>query len=162
MGKDNCCCAESSQYFNNLNKILAKYEGKESNMIPILQEIQESYGYLPRDILEELCDRTGLHPTQVMGVITFYSQFRLEPTGEHVIRVCFGTACHVRGSEKIAEALKEELKIDIGETTKDNRFTFETVACLGCCGLAPVIMVDNDVYGKLVPKDIPGILDKYR
>ena len=162
MGNKKCCCGEPSQYFNNFDKILTKYEGKESELIPILQDIQEAYGYLPQDILEALCDRTGLHPTQVMGVITFYSQFRLSPTGENIIKLCFGTACHVKGSEKISEALKEELNIEVGETTKDNRFTLETVACLGCCGLAPVMMIGNDVYGKLIAKDIPAILDKYR
>ncbi|MDD2481464.1 MAG: NADH-quinone oxidoreductase subunit NuoE [Lutispora sp.] len=162
MNNNKCCCAERSHYFDKFDKILAMYEGKESDLIPILQDLQEAYGYLPQDVLDELCNRTGMHPTQVMGVITFYSQFRLLPTGQNLIKLCFGTACHVKGSDKIAEALKEELKIEIGETTKDNKFTLETVACLGCCGLAPVMMIGDDVYGKLVPKDVPKILEKYR
>ena len=119
MRNKKCCSGKPGQYFNNFDKILGKYEGKESELIPILQDIQEAYGYLPQDILEALCDRTGLHPTQVMGVITFYSQFRLSPTGENIIKLCFGTACHVKGSEKIAEALKEELNIKNILTTND-------------------------------------------
>ena len=108
-----CCCNGRSRYFEKFDEILSKYEGKEADLIPILQNIQDAYGYLPQDILDELCNRTGLHPSQVMGVATFYSQFRLKPTGENLIKLCFGTACHVNGAEKVAEALADELKIEI-------------------------------------------------
>lgn len=146
-----CCCNERSHYFDKFDEILAKYEGKEADLIPILQNIQDAYGYLPQDILDELCNRTGLHPSQVMGVATFYSQFRLKPTGENLIKLCFGTACHVNGAEKVAEALADELKIEIGGTTEDGKFTLETVACLGCCSLAPVMMIGDETYGRLTP-----------
>ncbi|MBP2644771.1 MAG: dehydrogenase subunit [Firmicutes bacterium] len=125
------------------------------------QEIQAAYGYLPKDVLDKMCEKTGMFPTQVMGVATFYSQFRLEPTGEHVIKICFGTACHVNGAEKVADALADELKVEFGGTTKDGKFTLETVACLGCCSLAPVIMIDEEAYGRLTPDSARKIIRDY-
>lgn len=147
-----CCCNERSPYFKKLDDILVKYEGKESDLIPMLQDIQNVYGYLPSDILNEFCKCTGMHPSRVMGVATFYSQFRLKPPGENLIKLCFGTACHVNGAEKIAEALIDELGTELGGTTKDGRFTLETVACLGCCSLAPVMMIGDETYGRLTPE----------
>lgn len=111
MGNCKCCCDNGNRYFEKLDNILKKYQGKESDLIPLLQDIQAEYGYLPKDVLDKMCEHTGLFPTQVMGVATFYSQFRLEPTGEHVIKICFGTACHVNGAEKVADALADELKV---------------------------------------------------
>ncbi len=151
MEDNKCCCSTQKNDFYKLDAILEKYQGKESDLIPILQNIQDSFGYLPQDIIEMLCSRTGMHPSQVMGVITFYSQFRLKPVGEKLIKICFGTACHVNGAETIAEALMDELGIDIGGTTDDGRFTLEAVACLGCCSLAPVMMIGEDTYGRLTP-----------
>jgi NADH-quinone oxidoreductase subunit E len=133
----------------------------ESSIIPLLQRLQSSYGYLPRDIVLEVCDRTSLPASRVFGVATFYAQFHLAPRGRHVVRCCRGTACHVRGGRAIAQSVRRELGVEEDGTTEDLRFTFETVACLGTCFLAPVIMVDDDYYGSVKPAAIGGILSKY-
>lgn len=145
------CCGQAEKYYEPFEAVMADFEGKESDLIPILQRLQDAYGYLPKDVIQRLSDRTGIFVSQIMGVATFYSQFRLKPTGEHTVRVCFGTACHVNGSEVIAEALCDELKVKLGGTTEDGKFTLETVACLGCCSLAPVMMIDGEAYGRLTP-----------
>lgn len=146
------CCKENSQYYAAFEDIMGEYyHGSESDLIPVLQKLQGAYGYLPKDIISRLSERTGIFVTQIMGVATFYSQFRLSPVGEKTIKVCFGTACHVNGSEKIADALCDELKIEMGGTTPDNKFTLESVACLGCCSLAPVMMIGDETYGRLTP-----------
>ncbi len=133
----------------------------ESSIIPLLQRLQDSYGYLPRDVILEVCERTSLPASRAFGVATFYAQFHLTPRGRHVVRCCRGTACHVRGSHAIAQSVRRELGVEEGGTTEDLRFTFETVACLGTCFLAPVIMVDDDYYGNVKPARIGGILSKY-
>lgn len=155
------CCGEAEKYFEPFEKVMANFQGKESDLIPMLQKLQDTYGYLPEDIIQRLSDRTGIFVTQIMGVATFYSQFRLKPTGEHTIRVCFGTACHVNGSETIADALCDELKISLGGTTDDGKFTLETVACLGCCSLAPVMMIDGEAYGRLTPDKAHKIIREF-
>ncbi|MCX7804099.1 MAG: NADH-quinone oxidoreductase subunit NuoE [Planctomycetota bacterium] len=134
----------------------------EGSIIPLLQKLQDAYGYLPKDAVLEVARRTGLPASRVFGVATFYAQFRLKPSGRHTIRVCRGTACHVRGSKELAEALMRHLKVEEGETSDDGRFTLETVACLGTCFLAPVMMVDSDYYGGMTPARIGEALDKYR
>ncbi len=146
------CSNKDSKYLEPFEKVMAEhYHGSEADLIPILQNVQSAYGYLPEDIIKELSDRTGIFVTQIMGVATFYSQFRLQPSGERTIKICFGTACHVNGAEKVADAICDELKIQLGETTPDNKFTLESVACLGCCSLAPVMMIGDDTYGRLTP-----------
>ncbi len=153
---------ESSLDFEPLNKILASIPQTDSNeLIPFLQEIQNAYGYLPPPVLTELSTRTSIPASRIYGVVTFYEQFYLEPRGRHTIRCCRGTACHVRGGSGIIEAIQNVLNVAPGETTEDMRFTFETVACLGTCFLAPVIMVNKDYYGNLTPNKIQGILEKY-
>jgi len=132
-----------------------------SHIIPLLQRIQDAYGYLPREALLEVAERTGLPASRIYGVATFYAQFHLEPRGRHTIRCCRGTACHVRGGRKVAEAVKAALGIEEGGTTEDLRFTLETPACLGTCFLAPVMMVDNDYYGRLTPQRVRSILESY-
>ena len=134
---------------------------QSDSLIPILQALQEKYGYLPIPVLEWVSKTTGIPTSRMHGVITFYSQFYTKPHGRHTIKLCQGTACHVKGSSRLAEKVSQELAISPGETTKDMRFTFETVACLGTCFLAPVMMVDNDYYGKLSPDQIPRILKNY-
>ena len=129
-------------------------------LIPILQGIQDVYGFLPPDVLMEVSRVTRIPASRMYGVATFYEQFHLEPRGRHIIRCCRGTACHVRGGADIADAIRRHLGIDEGETTDDLRFTFETVACLGTCFLAPVIMVDN-YYGLLTPDKVTKVLDGY-
>ena len=145
-----------------LDGILASIPNPGSNdLIPILQQIQNEYGYLPKDVLTEMSKRTGIPASRIYGVMTFYEQFHFKPQGRHMIRCCRGTACHVKDGTKITEEIKSQLGAEPGETTDDMRFTFETVACLGTCFLAPVIMIDNDYYGHLEPKDIKGILERY-
>jgi len=131
------------------------------DLIPLLQSIQEIYGYLPQPVLQHLSKRTGIPTSRMFGVITFYAQFYTEPHGKYTIRCCQGTACHVKGGKRIAEAIQQALGVEDGGTTEDMRFTFESVACLGTCFLAPVIMIDKDYYGQLTPDRITSILKKY-
>ena len=146
-----------------LGEILSAFGQVGSNdLIPILQKIQDEYGYLPRVVLMELSKRTAIPASRIYGVATFYEQFHLEPHGRHTVRCCRGTACHVRGGQNIIETLRQTLGIDEGQTTGDMRFTFETVACLGTCFLAPVIMVNDDYYGNITPNRVKDILGKYK
>ncbi len=148
--------------FTKLDELLQTFpDAGEDKLIPILQGIQNAYGYLPESILIELDRRTGIPLSKLYGVATFYEQFYLEPHGKHTVKCCRGTACHVKGAAGIAEAIEKSLGVGDGETTEDMRFTFETVACLGTCFLAPVMMVDNDYYGHLDANSISEILDKY-
>ena len=145
-----------------LDEILTSIPDSGSNdLIPLLQEIQKSYGYLPRNVLMALSGRTGIVASQIYGVATFYEQFHLTPHGRHTIKCCRGTACHVRGGTQIIDAIKQALGIAPGETTPDMRFTFETVACLGTCFLAPVMMVNNDYYGHLTAGKVKDIFENY-
>jgi NADH:ubiquinone oxidoreductase subunit E len=146
-----------------LEKILTSRETIESSdLVPLLQDIQAAYGYLPRTVLLEMSRRTGLPASQIYGVATFYEQFYLEPHGKHTIRCCRGTACHVRGAQEMIQTVNRELGISEGQTTEDMRFTFETVACLGTCFLAPVIMVNEDYYGNVKANMIKGIIERYK
>ncbi|MGM0499025.1 MAG: NADH-quinone oxidoreductase subunit NuoE [Bacillota bacterium] len=150
------------EYLKPLQEILSRYEKKERYLIPVLQEAQEEYGYLPEEVMKEIALGLNLSLSQVYGVVTFYSQFHQEPRGNNIIRVCMGTACHVRGGGAILDAIKDELGIDAGETTDDLEFTLESVACIGACGLAPVIMVNDDTHGRLTPEKIPEIMAQYQ
>ena len=134
----------------------------EDKLIPILQKIQETYGYLPSDVLKEVSRRTGILTSRMYGVVTFYEQFHLKPRGLHTIKCCRGTACHVKGGRNILNAIKRTLGVNDGETTKDMEFTFETVACLGACALAPVVVIDSIYYGKMTPRKIETILKGMR
>jgi len=134
----------------------------EGAIIPLLQRLQDVYGYLPQTVVLEVVRRTGLPASRVFGVATFYAQFRLKPAGRHTVRCCRGTACHVRGSKKVLHAVRSSLGIDDGETTEDMRFSLETVACLGTCFLAPVIMVDNDYFGSMTSGRVASVLDRYK
>ena len=148
--------------FAKLDDVLQAFgDTGEDKLIPILQGIQNAYGYLPESVLTELNRRTGIAISKLYGVATFYEQFYLVPRGRHTIKCCRGTACHVKGAAGIAEAIEKSLGVGDGQTTEDMRFTFETVACLGTCFLAPVMMVDNDYYGHLDANSISEILDKY-
>lgn len=146
-----------------LKKLLeSKGEVTFSDLIPLLQEIQEIYGYLPPRILSEFSKQTGIPVSRIYGVATFYEQFHLEPHGKHTVRCCRGTACHVKGGTDIIKSIQDNLNIQPGETTEDMMFTFETVACLGTCFLAPVIMINKDYYGHLTAGKIKKILNKYK
>jgi NADH-quinone oxidoreductase subunit E/NADP-reducing hydrogenase subunit HndA len=150
------------EFLKPLTEILSRYEKKERYLIPVLQEAQEEYGYLPVEVMKEIALGLNLSLSQVYGVVTFYSQFHQEPRGNNIIRVCMGTACHVRGGDAILDAIRDELGIDAGETTDDLEFTLESVACIGACGLAPVIMINDDTHGRLTPEKIPEIMAKYQ
>ena len=147
---------------NLLNPLIEKYKGKKGNLIPLLQGTQDIYGYIPMDALEKIAADTGLELSEMFGVATFYTQFRLNPVGKHIIKVCHGTACHVQNAKAITDALKESLKINDGETTEDGLFTLESVACLGCCSLAPVMMIGDETYGKLTGSEAVKIVKNIR
>lgn len=134
----------------------------QSDLIPLLQKLQDIYGYLPRQVLKRVAEETDIPMSSMVGVATFYEQFSLKPQGRHIIRVCRGTACHVRGGARIAAAVGRQLGICEGETTKDMQFSFHTVACLGTCFLGPVMMIDRNYYGRLMPERVGAILDRYR
>ena len=159
-----CRCDQKNmeKYLAPLNEILKNYSMEEKYLIPILQDAQDEYGYLPEEVLKEIACNLDLSLSQVFGVVTFYSQFHLEPRGENIIRVCTGTACHVRGGAEVLDQLKEELNIDSGETTEDLNFTLETVACIGACGLAPVIMINDETFGRMTPEKVPEILKNFK
>ena len=151
-----------AEFLKPLEEILSRYEEKERYLIPVLQEAQKEYGYLPEEVMKEIALGLNLSLSQVYGVVTFYSQFHQQPRGDNIIRVCMGTACHVRGGDGILKAIQDELGIDAGETTDDLEFTLESVACIGACGLAPVIMINEDTHGRLTPEKIPEILSQYQ
>lgn len=132
-----------------IDPLIKKYKGKKGNLIPILQGAQNMYGYLPEEVFLKISELTGLKLSEMYGVATFYTQFRLNPVGKHIVKVCHGTACHVQNATAISEALEDALGIKDGETTEDRLFTLESVACLGCCSLAPVMMIGDETYGKL-------------
>ena len=144
-----------------LTEILAKYpRGDRGFLIPILQEVQESHGYVSPDVIDEIGAFTGVSPGEIFGVVSFYAHFRFTRPGKHTIKVCRGTACHVRGSERIREGVERELKIKAGETTPDGLFSLERVACFGCCALAPVVVMDKDVHGRMSSPKAQRLLKK--
>lgn len=145
-----------------LGRILERYSDEKGALIPLLQDTQEAYGYLDEKVIRALAKGAGYQLSQVYGVATFYTQFRLEPIGEHLIRVCHGTACHVAGAELISEEISNFLKIKGGQTTPDMKFTLESVMCVGACSLSPIMIVDEDTYGKLKPANVRRVLKKYR
>ena len=144
-----------------VKKIVKKYGGKEAGLIAILQDIQKERGYLPQDALQVVAVEVGVPISRLYQLATFYKAFSLVPRGRHTINVCKGTACHVRGAEKLVEKLERVLEIKPGETTPDQRFSLEAVRCVGCCGLAPVIMIDENFHGKLNQKALDRILKNY-
>jgi len=145
-----------------IDQVINKFIGRKGALIPLLQEVQNIDKYLSKDAMRYVSEKTGIHLAQIYGVATFYTMFRLKPQGKHVIRVCKGTACHVSDANSILKAIRSSLNLEDGEdTTKNMLFTVVEVACLGCCSLAPVIMINNDTFGKLTPEQIAGILKKY-
>ena len=145
-----------------LDGVLDEYAAVKGSLITILQHTQDIYGYLPKEAIELISQRTGIATSEIMGVGTFYTQFRFEPVGKYLIMLCQGTACHVNGSELILQTIKDELGIDDGQTTEDGLFSLKCVACLGCCSLSPVMMVNEDTYGSLTPDKTKKILKELR
>lgn len=145
-----------------IEPVLAEYKDVPGSLITILQQTQDIYGYLPADVLELISKETGIAIAEILGVATFYAQFRLHPVGKYLIMLCQGTACHVNGSELISAAVSDELGIGPGETTEDGLFTLEHVACLGCCSLSPVMMINGKVYSTLTPDKARQVLRTIR
>jgi NADH-quinone oxidoreductase subunit E len=145
-----------------VKKIIKPFKDKKGALISILQQVQKNYGYLPQDALSTLAHELKISEHEIYGVATFYSQFKLEKPGKHQVKVCLGTACHVRGGHGLMESVERQLGIKHGEKTKDSQFSLERVACMGCCALAPVMVVDRDIYGKLSSVKIKRIFNKYK
>jgi NADH:ubiquinone oxidoreductase subunit E len=148
--------------WNKLDAIIDKHKGEKWGLIPLLQEVQELCGYIPPESIETIAAAMNMFPSQVQGVITFYSGFALEPKGKYVLKVCRGTACHVKGSRSILRLMQKELSLSEGETSPDYKFTLETVACLGACFLAPTMMINRDYFGKLSPTKVTSVLGEYQ
>lgn len=147
--------------FDQLKEYIDLVKNSQGVTMQILQKAQSIFGYLPLEVQQFISDETNIPLADIYGVVTFYTQFSIEEKGKHKIGVCLGTACYVKGAQEITDKLVEELKIEVGKTTGDKLFTLEETRCLGCCGLAPVMMIDDEVYGKVEPKKIPEILKKY-
>jgi len=161
---ENVACREmsESEKYALLDEVISDYEGKESNLIQILHMGQAIFGFLPTEVQTFIAQRMDLPISKISGVVTFYTFFTTEPKGEYVIRVCLGTACYVRGGKKIMDKLKEILAIDVGETTEDMKFSLEVVRCMGACGLAPAIRVNDKVYKRVNSNKLQQILKQYR
>lgn len=145
-----------------VSEILNKYARDESSLIAMLQDLQEEYSYLPREALEQISREMSVPLSRILSLATFFRAFSLKPKGKHPVHVCLGTACHVRGGQLILEKFERELGIKSGETTEDRLFSLDAVRCLGCCGLAPVVMVGEEVHGKVTQTKVPGIIKKYK
>ena len=156
-----CKCGNAKEN-SELKEILEKYEKDKSNLIQILNQVQEKYGYISQEAQKEISEYLDISMAEVYGVITFYSRFTLEPKGKYNIAVCLGTACFVKGSEKVLDKVKEILKIDVGQTTDDGLFSIEATRCVGACGLAPVFTVNDEVYGKATPEMVENVISRIR
>ena len=145
-----------------LERIFRKYNGTENELVPLLQDVQDAFGYLAAEVMKEVAVFLGIPETTVYGVATFYSQFHLNRQGKHQIKVCQGTACYVRGSQQIIERIERKLGIRAGETTADYEFSVESIACFGSCALAPVVFVDGKVYGRMTPEKMEEVLENLK
>lgn len=162
MASCNCGHQHDDEKQKKFAELLDKYKGVKGALIPLLQESQEIFGYLSADTMRSISLSQGIPFSKTFGVATFYAQFHLKPRGRNIIRVCQGTACHVRGGSKVLDSIKEYTGVNINESTPDLRFTLETVACIGACGLAPVISVNDDTHGKLTPDQAVNVLEDYK
>ena len=156
------CCNHKSVDLSLISDVLEQYASVKGSLITILQKTQDIYGYIPVDAIYHIAEKTGLTPAKIMGVATFYSQFRFQAVGKYLIMICKGTACYVNGAERISEAVQEELGIGDNQTTEDGLFSLSLVSCLGCCSLAPVMMINEDTYGSLTPDKVKKILRDIR
>ena len=152
----------SQEKYAELDKVISELKGQGGAVMRSLQAAQNIFGHVPKDVQIKIAEGLGATLSEVFGVATFYSQFALEPSGEYRIGVCLGTACYVKNSQAILDKVSATLNTPVGKTTTDGLFTIKDTRCLGACGLAPVMMINDDVYGRLVPDDIPAILEKYR
>ena len=161
MGETKCKCGNCNKD-KKMEEILKKYSKDKSNLIQILNEVQEYYGYIPEFAQKEISKYLEIEMADIYGVITFYSRFTLKPKGKYNIAVCLGTACYVKGSEKILDRVKEKLGIYVGETTEDGLFSIEATRCIGACGLAPVFTVNDEVYGKATVNMVDQVIEEYK
>ena len=161
MSENKCCCELESEKVEKLKKIIVKNKNIEGALIPILHEAQELFGYLPEKVQQIIADGLGASLAEVYGVATFYSRFTLTPKGKYNIQICLGTACYVKGADKVLEKLERVLGIKAGETTPDGKFSIQDARCVGACGLAPVMVINDEVYGKMTPDKVDEILKKY-
>ena len=145
-----------------ISAFIDEWKSKPGNLIMVLHQVQQTYGYIPRNIAIEISERLSVPLAKIYGVVTFYNFFKLEKAGKYKIQVCLGTACYIRGGDDLLKALEKELGIGLNSTTPDGPFSIEAVRCLGCCGLAPVIVVNGNVHGRLTAKDVPAIIEQYR
>jgi len=162
MDECKCCAGIADEREVKLKETIGKYKDTKGALIPVLHEAQEIYGYLPIEVQKKISDGLGIPLTEIYGVVTFYTHFSLKPKGKYRIQVCMGTACYVKGANMVLEKLKEKLGIHVGDCTEDGLFSLDACRCLGACGLAPVMMINEDVYGGLVPDEIEEIIEKYR
>ncbi|MCX7914186.1 MAG: NADH-quinone oxidoreductase subunit NuoE [Thermodesulfovibrionales bacterium] len=154
---------ETLDNFNvKIENLIQRYKNKKGNLIPLLQDIQDLFGYVPKEAVYLVAKTLNYHPVDIYGILSFYSHFYIQPRGKHVIRVCLGTACHVMGSEEILNFYKQKLKIEEGQTTEDKSFTLEKVMCLGCCGMAPVVCFDESFFGRCDINKADKILEQFR
>ena len=153
---------ELAQMTPELKAFIEEWKEKPGNLIMVLHQVQQTYGYIPREVAIEVSQLLNVPLAKIYGVVTFYNFFKLQKAGKYIIQVCLGTACYLRGGDDLMKTLERELGIGVNGTTADGLFSIEAVRCLGCCGLAPVIVVNGEVHGKLETKDIPGIIAKYR
>ncbi|MBR0179933.1 MAG: NAD(P)H-dependent oxidoreductase subunit E [Firmicutes bacterium] len=161
---EKCCCgcsADEQAKYDQIAAVIDQYKGKEGSLIMVLHSAQQIYGYLPLDLQKFIADRMGLPLSEVYGVVSFYSFFSTQERGKHTIRICLGTACYVRGGAKLVEALEDKLQVKVGGVTADKKFTLEVACCIGACGLAPAIMVDNDVHKQMSPATLDDMLSQY-
>lgn len=156
-----CCPAEEAELYAQVAQVIERYKDKPGSLIMVLHAAQEIFGYLPMKLQQFIADGMDLPVSEVSGVVSFYSFFSTQKRGKHTIRMCQGTACYVRGGKKVVEAIKKELNVEVGGTTEDGLFTFEIVRCIGSCGLAPAMMIDDDVYKQVTPTKLRGILAQY-
>lgn len=158
------CCGQATdaELSSRLDEVLTEYRGRPGALIPVLQIAQGIYGFLPEDVLKKIALAMGKSYSEVAGVVGFYAFFSTHPRGKHVIRVCLGTACYVRGGKQVLESMRKELGIEVGETTKDGTFSLEVARCFGACGLAPAVCIDEEVYKRVRPAKIREILARYR
>lgn len=153
---------EFKEKLSKLEHIINEHKNQQGALMPILHETQELFGFLPEEAQKRISEALDISMAEIYGVATFYSRFTLKPRGKHTIGVCLGTACYVKNAQGIIDKIKKQLNVEAGETTEDGLFTLEATRCIGCCGLAPVMTVGEDVYGKIVPEDVADIIKKYQ
>ena len=162
---EKCCCCEHSEEeqakYDQIAKVIENYKDRPGSLIMVLHAAQQIYGYLPLELQKFIADGLNLPLSEVYGVVSFYSFFSITERGKHTLRVCLGTACYVRGGKKLVEALEEKLQVKVGGTTADKKFTFEIARCIGACGLAPALMIDDEVYKQMAPAKLDAVLARY-